>query len=93
MKHNAEKAIPYVEKALALMGGDFALSKARSYLSAALNEIAHVDKKRKKRDYNLKQEEIYEKEKKLSAEEARKRIYLLDQMLKEEEAKLQNELK
>lgn len=94
MKHNAEKAMALVQQALAAVGGDFALSKARGYLTAALNEINHVQTKRKKRDYNFKREtaikEEKEKQKRLSKEEAYRRLQMLEQMLKAEEAKLRN---
>lgn len=92
MKHNTEKAVVLVQQALATLGDDFALSNARGYLKAALNEINHVQVKRKKRDYNFKRENAIKEEKKLklSKEEALRRFQALEQMLKVEEAKLRN---
>lgn len=85
MKHNAEKAMNLIQQALSLTG-DFALGNARSYLLAALREINHVHNKRKKREFNLKQE--YEQKERLSLEEAKKRLKALDEMIKIEEEEI-----
>lgn len=90
MKHNAEKAINNIQKAISELGGDFALSNAKGYLLAALKEINHVNKKRIKRDLNQKIEFANEEKKRLSKEETLRRVNMLEKMFQEEESKLQN---
>ena len=90
MKKNAETAASYVQRAISETGSDFALSNARRYLVAAFNELTKVQNKREKREKNFQLEEKQRLAQRLSFEEARKRLQLLDKMLKEEEAKLQN---
>jgi hypothetical protein len=81
-----------VQQAIKETGGDFALSSARRYMVAALNELQHTQKKREKRENNFKQMQEQERVKRLRLEDARWRLKVLDDMLKAEQ-KLQNESK
>lgn len=89
---NTDRLVSLINQALNAAGSDFALSGARGMLMSALKEVEHVNKKRVRRENNIKQEA--EKKEKLifSAQEARKRIAMLDNMFKTEEAKLNNGL-
>lgn len=88
MKKNAEIVMATIQKALSQLGSDFSLSKAKSYLIAAFEEIKHVNNKRIKRENNLKKETEKIEKKKIDEATARKKLQQLNQMLKDEESKL-----
>jgi hypothetical protein len=90
VKKNAEAAVAYVQQALRETGSDFALSNARQYLVAALNELTKVQNKCERRERNFKMEEEARQKKRLRLEEAQWRLRKLDEMFKAEEAKLRN---
>ena len=72
------------------MGGDFALTEARSLLSSALNALNAAHKKREKREERFKQNEEQERVKKLNLEQRRLMIKKLDEMMELEKLKLGN---
>jgi hypothetical protein len=90
MKKNAEIAAELIRRAINETGSDFALSNARNYLVAALNEVTKTQKKRERRENNLRLEEEQRKKKLLKMEEARLKLKQLEDMLREEQAKWQN---
>jgi hypothetical protein len=84
---NLEDAMQLIRQTISSLGGEFALSNARSYLAAALNELTRVSKKRQRKERTIKAEDATNR-RKLSMEEARLRMQKLDQMFAEEQAKL-----
>ena len=73
MKNNTEQITAYINQALRLCN-DFALSNAKSHLYSAINEIANIEKKRKRRDDVQKQIEKQNQIKKLKEIEQRKKF-------------------
>jgi cell division FtsZ-interacting protein ZapD len=73
MKHNTEKTTELITQAIRLCN-DFALSNAKSYLYAALNEIVKVNKKREIREKLQKQLDRQMQDKKLKEEQKRKKF-------------------
>lgn len=92
MKHNAEEAAALIRRAMALLGGDFSLSEAKRYLAAGLTSIDRVQRKREIREFNHQRNIAQDKQTRDQlAASAEWRYKQLEEMLKREQLKLQNE--